>query len=232
MPVSASSIVQSDKGYISGAPGPASGNATLPNPVATGNSVIVFVFAEGTQPDIPANFTVDQWGGTAYYSYAFRKPDASGESSWALNLPSGGVMLWSAVELHDVVPLYQDASTEVLGTNSATLSTGTTGALGQADALMLTSHALFIGAGLSPSVTTWSGYTNGYTELEQQNPLTGTPSNAHAQAICYKLPTDGAAQECTATRSSTLTGQLGGLIVSYQSATLVDPRGPGVVQVG
>lgn len=152
-------IVRSNTGSVN------SGNLTLTLSQATtsGNTLFLAVGSIGvaTTPsgftlDVNANNTTDtSWANTAI----FRKAITSGETSWAITLPSngGGVGYVAEVSGLTASPLDQVAENNASGA-SFSASTGTTGTTAQADewALAVVANA---------SGRTYSSWTNGFTEV-------------------------------------------------------------------
>lgn len=197
--------------------------ATLDDPTTAGNTLLIFTYSYGTQMNIPPGFAEDLRAGTAGHTGVYRETDTpGGETSWALSQSTAvSGYAWAAAEMQDIdIAVLADASTSGL-TNTATVSTGTTGAVTAPTGIAFAVHGG--AAGNAGGVPTWSGQTNGYTELEDAGRLFGSaPQDGLALAVSYLLNPSGT-QECTATRTNTGgSGNYAGLMVVYAEVGFVE----------
>jgi hypothetical protein len=226
MPLSDDNILQSNSGFLSGAPTPPTGDATLANPVATGNGVLLFVFAEGVVMPTPAGFIEDAHSGTvAYFCQAFRKVDASGESSWAMTTTVGGVYPWIVLELSGLdttTPLVATPGTNEINSSTLTTITATSGTTAILDVIAFAVFGLYeAGAGGGSS---WTSFTGGFTELVEVT--TVAFGDAHALSVTRAYVADGSAQACTGTRATNGAGNMSALVVLYAAGEFEIVPGP------
>lgn len=187
------SILQSDKGAVN----LAGTDATLPNPTTEGNTVLIFAAGNGVAVDPISGFEKhDQTGATFPISLFSRVDVPAGESSWPMTQTPAGTFLWVAAEVDmlDTSPFVTVVNNSGTG-SGLTLSAGTTSAFSEPDTICFACFGMYAA---NRHGTVWTGYSNGYTQLEQATIALTTDDAIFAVAWNTANAT---AQESTATRS-------------------------------
>lgn len=213
MPLSVDNIIQSNTGGFDGT----SGNATLPVGTAAGSTVLIFATnATGGTGSPSYQLTASGFtqvtglqgadGTRKVAPRVFAKKNVSaGETSWALSLsPSGQQVAWVALEVTGigVDPLNEWFVEPGLGNveyqsgNVTTVTSRSTVQSGCYDVLVFALHAA---RSNDTTVPTFSGQTNGFTELVESSQVNAT--NAVGMAVSYAPSLVLSTFESTATLS-------------------------------
>jgi hypothetical protein len=149
---------------------------TLPSGTTAGNTVLVFASASAA-PSM-SGFTSTGPGslGGSPSLGCFRKPAVDGETSWTLSWGVSGTVAWFVCEVEGLdnnaaVDVSAPASFQNTGTGVTSIATGTTGTSTSYDGLAV---AVFGAATTGTTPATFSGYTNGFTELVDQGSSAAT----------------------------------------------------------
>jgi hypothetical protein len=181
--LSADDLIQFDEGSVTAGTSTA---VTLPVGTTAGNTVIVFIYSN-VAITVPSGFIAAE-GNTFSPTVSYKPNVGAGETSWTYTHASADTA-WIAVEMSniDTVEPYEGSTLSTLGTNvsnGGTLSTGTTSFnIG----LSTVQFALFSGYVSSGTATkSWSGYTNGFTEITQIDSTSGTNRPCLAAAVNFR----------------------------------------------
>lgn len=200
MPLSVDNIIQSDSGFFVGT----SGSASLPAATTPGNSVILVVSQTGGLVD-PAGFTlVKKQAISTPPSGIYIKSNVGAESSWTIAPSSSNICCWTVMEVAGLDPDDPVDSTPagaVSAGTGATLSTGTTPVSATFDGLIVAFHSCQDLT--TPSPGTWSGHTNGLTEIEEVGGFDATRSIGLSMSVVVPA-LSLAAWESTATKTATV----------------------------
>lgn len=199
MPLSITNIIQSDSGFFVGI----LGNATLPAATTAGNTVIL-VISQSNNIVTPVGFVADKTSTfVAPVSGIYRKSNVGAESSWAIAPSSSALVSWTVLEIEGLDP-DNPVDTITAGAMStgtgATLSSGTTPVSATYDGLMLAFHACLDTTTATPG--TWSGHTNGFTEVEYVGGTDTGRSLGLSTSLNYSLSLG--AFSTTATKTATV----------------------------
>jgi hypothetical protein len=231
--LSAGSGIQINGGYAN-AVNPVA--ATLPDPVADGSGVLIFVTTNSPlQGGIgnPPGAEMDANAATSgLNSYVFRKIDnVAGETSWAVSNDDLGVVCWVAWEVaelgHDSVDVPAViAVTSVLADGTSYPSAGDSATTTVPDTLCVAMHATRDSNLTAP---TWSGHTAGFVEVKDQ----GTSGTATSLGISVSrlAPEATGTFRCAAApdRASNGSGAASYILMIYRAGAKVTPDTAGVL---
>lgn len=214
MPLSIDNLVQPPKtGSFNGS----SGAATLDTATTAGSTVLIVAAygANGTSSyelSVPAGFVQIAGlpgvvtGRKAVPAVFVKRNVSAGETSWTLTMAgTAGQVVWAAYELVGIgldllnawyvnVPLF---ATPYDGATPASISTTGTGTSSCFDVLAFAVHAA---RSATTTPVTWSGHTNGFTELSEVSRDDGT--NALSMVVSYLPSLALGTFECTADLSA------------------------------
>lgn len=211
MPLSVDNIIQQQTGSFEGT----SGTVTLPASTTPGSMVLVVATcgtAGGATPAYQLTITgftqvASNIGGTVTNVKAIpvilAKPNVGAESSWTLSNLNSAQTVWAAFEVTGVGldPLSTYHVAPSLANHSetgvSTISTDVTPSTSCYDQLSIAVHAA---RSADTSVVTFSGQTNGFTELTEVSHVNA--SNAVSMAVSYKPSLALGTFESTATLSA------------------------------
>jgi hypothetical protein len=180
--LSADDLIQFDEGSVTAGTSIA---VSLPAGTTAGNTVIVFIHSNValTAPSDVTVATTNTFSPSVFY----KSNVGAGETSWTFTQASADAA-WVAVEMSNIDPVepYETGVISTFGTtasNGGTLSTGTTGFnIG----LSTVQFALFSAYLTSGTATkSWSGYTNGFTEITQIDSTSGTNRPCLAASVNF-----------------------------------------------
>lgn len=194
MPLSVDNVIQRSSGSFSGT----TGNATLPAATTAGNTIILVMNAN-VNPNNPTGFTlIVSSVFTALKGGFWYKNTAGGETSWTITPASTCIVTWA---VYEVAGLDQSNPVDVVSTiasgTGSTLQTGTGALSSTYDGLILAFHGALDTT--SPTPGTWSGHTNGLTQIIAQGGNNGTISVGMSVSETYSLSL--ADWNCTATKT-------------------------------
>jgi hypothetical protein len=205
-------VQPSNSGSFTGA----SGSATLPTGTTASSTLLLLVASTATGLTA-SGFTNDSGVNIGSpNAYIFRKSNVgAGETSWALAASAGTLTRWTVYEIAGldlVAPVDQVVSTTASVQSGTTVATPTLAPSTTYDGLVVANHATYITTSTTP--TTFSGHTNGMTEMDEGSVNDGA-SKAVDLSVSMKTVQSLGSFDTTATASSTLS------ITNAAAATIV-----------
>lgn len=215
-------ILQFNSGTATGATNASGVTVTLPSGVAATSTILVGAQHYGVNSGVgllaPATFVQDATAGvarSACYLFRLSFPTAAA-SSWVLNVGPGqtSTVAWWIAEVDGLDP---EAPVDVLATSAADTDPQPSGTTTNNAAVDCIGFAVFGSATTTEVAPTWSGYTNGFTELVEA--ATGASAGTANVSVtgAWGLPAVQGAVSSTALQSGS-TGQLTqALVVVYRA---------------
>jgi hypothetical protein len=221
VPLSTSSIVQSNVSSTGASAAAATVTVSLGSATTPGNTVIVGL-ATGTNMTTPAGWTLDVSTGTLVAVY--RKGGsayAGGETSWNFSTTAGTTTAaWFVLEVEGL----DDDPLDATSTGTANGSPQTVGTIAQNSAFDCIGIAVHAGSSTTLPVGSMSGQTGGYTELGEAASTVGT---ARDVAVSTWFPGDVTAFASSATKTGNFNLGTLGVQVVYRAAG--SPAYPSIV---
>jgi hypothetical protein len=219
-PLSDADIVQSNTGTFTSTTTFQDFPITLPAAAGYGNAVIVATFFNRASVGNifpPGTFTQDSPGpSNPAVLYVFRRAAVGeGESSWMFQQAASGVVTqWVALEVAGLAAAPVDAVSAMTLVNPGTSLSPAVGAGTSYDTVQFGFYAA--GNNANTTVPTWSGYTpSGFVEVADAGAVDG--AGAVSLAVARRFPASAAG--VTASATTTQSGPLAAVVVSYASAS-------------